>query len=158
GWTGLLGIDRADRHGWQVASQPTRSMEGDGLGRHREGDGAGRPLRLAREFNGECPQGARRLHLSPSIALDGAWNEGPIPLAANHKLGPLPWLPRHRVYQPLLDIPCAIGHIHHQGRRTGLLDLAGALIPFQPAITLFFCNGFAFALLGHGLLWPLPDF
>jgi hypothetical protein len=47
--------------------------------------------------------------------------------------------------------------MHHHGRWTGLFDLTGASIPFQPAVTLFRLNRFAFTLLGHWLFRPLPD-
>jgi len=42
-----------------------------------------------------------------------------------------------------------ISHIHHQGRRTGLFERTGALIPLQPAVTLFLHNGFVLTLLGY---------
>ena len=78
-------------------------------------------------------------------------------LGANDTRRPLAWLPAQHVHQPLLDIAFAIGHVYYQGGRTGLFDRTGALISFQPAVTLFLGNGFAFALLGHQQLWPLPD-
>jgi hypothetical protein len=97
------------------------------------------------------------LQLCPYILLRGTWGEAPITLSAYDTLCPLVWLPAPRVHKPRLDIAFAIGHIDYQGRRTGLFDLAGILIPLDPAVTLFLCNGFAFALLGHGLCRPLPD-
>src|SRR5262245_4359910 len=78
-------------------------------------------------------------------------------LGASNTLCPLVWLPAQHVHNPLLDIAFAIGHIDYQGRRTGLVDLAGILIPLEPAVTLFLLNRLAFTLLGHGLVRPLPD-
>jgi hypothetical protein len=99
----------------------------------------------------------RLLHLCPEIPLCSARNDAPITLGTNNKLCPLVWLPAHRVHKPFLDIAFSIGHIHHQGSRTGLFDLTGALISFQPAVTLFLLHRFAFTLLGHWLFRPLPD-
>jgi hypothetical protein len=149
GWTGLLSIGRADRHWRPLASRPTGPLAGHGLGRYREGERSGRPLRLASACDGECPHGVRRLHRGPSRPLRGTWREGPSTLGAHDTRCPLGWLPAPRVHQPFLDISFAIGHRHHQGRRTGLLDRTGALIPFQPAVTLFLLKRCAVTRLGH---------
>jgi hypothetical protein len=79
-------------------------------------------------------------------------------LGAHETFCPLVGLPAHGVHQPLLASACAIGHMDHQGGRTGLFDHTGALLSLQPAITLLLCKRFALALRGHRRLWPLPDF
>jgi hypothetical protein len=158
GRAGLLGRDRPDRHGGPCASWPTRPIEGHRLGRPREGGRSGRLLRLARECDAERPQGARLRPLGPYIARGGAGPEAPLTRGANHTLCPWPRRPRQRVHNPRLAIPCALGPMHPQRGRTGLCDLTGALSPCPPALTLFCFHGFALALLGHGRLWPRPDF
>ena len=47
-------------------------------------------------------------------------------------------------------------HYEPPGGRTGLFELAGAVISLQPTRTLLLCHGVVGALLGHRLLWPLP--
>jgi hypothetical protein len=65
GWASLLGINCAERHWRPLASRPTGSSAGHGLGRDHEGDQSGRPFRLARLFDGEGPQSRGLRPLGP---------------------------------------------------------------------------------------------
>ena len=157
GRAGLLGSDRADRHGRQLASQPTGPRAGHGCGRAREGARAGRARRLARAVDGERPPGGRLLPLGPSIPRDGSWREAPRTRGAQDTCCPVVGRPAPRVHPPLLASAVARGHRDHQGGRTGLCDLAGAWRARPPALTLCLCHGCALARLGHRRLWPRPD-
>jgi hypothetical protein len=154
--SGLLGIERADRHGRQFAAWPTSPIEGHGLGCDREGDRAGRPIRLAGEGDGACPQGARLRPLGPPIPRRGARSQTPMLLGANATRCPVAWLPAPHVHTPLRDLACSSGQVHHPGRRTGRFDRTGAVLPFEPAVTRLLRHGFTLPLLGHRRFRPRP--
>jgi hypothetical protein len=156
-WRGLLGLDRADRHGRPVAAWPTRPLEGHGCGRDCAGDRAGRPLRWAGQGDGAGAQGARLRQLGPPLPRRGTRRQTPLFRGAQDPRGPVAGLPAPPVHQPRLEIACAIDQGHHHGRRTGRLDRTGAVLPFEPAVTLLLRQGFPVPRRGHRRFRPRPD-
>jgi hypothetical protein len=156
GWAALRGLDRADLDRRQLASRPTRPLEGPLGGRHREGHRSGRPRRWAGAFAGACPQGGRRRPLGPSRPLGGTWREAPSTCGPDDPRGPWVGLPAPRGHPPLLELTVAIGPVHHQRGGTGLVDRAGVLIACQPTGALLLFHGVALALLGSRRRGPRP--
>ena len=153
---GLLGLGRAARHGRPLAARPPRPLAGPGCGREREGDRAGWPLRVAGAGDGAGPHGARRRPLGPQIPRRGPRSQAPRRRGAQETLGPWAGLPAPPGHTPLPELACALGQGPRHGRRPGLCDRPGALIPVAPAGTLRPRQGCPVPPRRHRRSRPLP--
>jgi hypothetical protein len=152
----VLGIDGRYVDRRPLAPRSARLIQRDPLGRHGEGELTRRPGGRASHIKRAAAQRPRLAPFLPSVPLRLAFGEAAMTLGPEKTFSPCIRRAAHLVPTPRVELPVPIGHVPHQGSRTGLLDLARQRIPFEPAVTRLRLDRLAFARPSHRRLWARP--